>query len=63
MLPMNLCYSPPMSTILIKNIGTLITGKLEGPLRQADSIFIKDGIVQTIGASLRDLLQQSACRF
>ena len=41
-----------MSSILIKNIGTLVTGKLESPLRQADSIFIKDGIVQAIGKGL-----------
>ena len=41
-----------MSSILIKNIGTLVTGKLESPLRQADSIFIKDGVVQAIGSGL-----------
>src|SRR4029450_4716427 len=41
-----------MSSILIKNIGTLVTGKLESPLRQADSIFIKDGVVQAIGNGL-----------
>src|SRR5215813_4442725 len=41
-----------MSSILIKNIGTLVTGKLESPLRQADSIFIKDGVVQGIGKGL-----------
>ena len=41
-----------MSSILIKNIGTLVTGKLESPLRQADSIFIKDGVVQGIGNGL-----------
>jgi len=41
-----------MSSILIKNIGTLVTGKLERPLRQADSILIKDGVVQAIGNGL-----------
>ena len=41
-----------MSSILIKNIGTFVTGKLESPLRQADSIFIKDGVVQAIGNGL-----------
>ena len=51
-----------MTSILMKNIGTLITGKLEGPLRQADLIFIKDGIVQAIGVSFRYLLQQTAFR-
>ena len=35
-----------MASILIKNIGTLVTGKLESPLRRADSIFINDGVIQ-----------------
>ena len=41
-----------MASILVKNIGTFVTGKLESPLRQADSIFIRDGIVQAIGKGL-----------
>jgi enamidase len=41
-----------MPSLLIKNIGTLATGKLESPLRKADSIFIRDGIVQAIGNGL-----------
>jgi enamidase len=41
-----------MASLLVKNIGTLVTGKLESPLRQADSIFIRDGIVQAIGKGL-----------
>jgi len=41
-----------MASLLVKNIGTLVTGKLESPLRQADSIFIRDGIVQAIGKNL-----------
>ena len=41
-----------MASVLIKNIGTLVTGKLESPLRQADSIFIQQGIVQAIGNGL-----------
>jgi enamidase len=48
-----------MSSILIKNIGTLVTGKLEGPLRQADSIFIKDGLVQAIGTGLSQAADQT----
>jgi enamidase len=54
-----LCYSPVMSSILIKNIGTLVTGKLENPLRQADSIFIKDGVVQAIGNGLSQSADQT----
>ena len=47
-----------MSSILIKNIGTLVTGKLESPLRRADSIFIKDGLVQAIGNRLNQVADQ-----
>src|SRR6188474_1210594 len=47
-----------MASILIKNIGTFVTGKLESPLRQADSIFIKDGIVQAIGNNLNQSSDQ-----
>ena len=48
-----------MASILIKNIGTLVTGQLESPLRQADSIFIKDGLVQTIGNGLNQAADQT----
>ena len=48
-----------MSSILIKNIGTLVTGKLENPLRQADSIYIKDGTVQAIGTGLKQAADQT----
>jgi len=47
-----------MASILIKNIGTLITGKLENPLRQADSIFIRDGLVRAIGTRLVEAADQ-----
>jgi enamidase len=41
-----------MASLLIKNIGTLVTGSLENPLRQADSIFVRDGVVRAIGRNL-----------
>ncbi|MGE5304410.1 MAG: amidohydrolase family protein [Alphaproteobacteria bacterium] len=41
-----------MSSLLIKNIGTLVTGDLSRPLRSADSIFIDGGVVQEIGSNL-----------
>jgi imidazolonepropionase-like amidohydrolase len=41
-----------MSSILIKNIGTLVTGDLTRPLRSADSIFIDGGVVKEIGSNL-----------
>src|SRR5918992_1325263 len=47
-----------MPTLLIKNIGTLVTGKLESPLRQADSIFIKDGKIATVGKGLNEKADQ-----
>jgi len=48
-----------MASILIKNIGTLVTGKLESPLRQADSIFINNGLVQAIGTGLTQAADQT----
>src|SRR3970282_2652689 len=41
-----------MASLLVKNIGILVTGRLERPLREADSIFIRDGVVQAIGKGL-----------
>ena len=48
-----------MASILIKNIGTMVTGQLASPLRQADSIFIKDGLVQAIGNGLSQAADQT----
>ncbi|MDP2601004.1 MAG: Enamidase, partial [Deltaproteobacteria bacterium] len=48
-----------MASLRIKNIGTLVTGKLESPLRQADSIFIKDGVIQSIGNGLSQTADQT----
>ena len=47
-----------MGSILVKNIGTFVTGKLESPLRQADAVFIRDGIVQAIGKGLSQAADQ-----
>lgn len=47
-----------MATLLVKNIGTLVTGKLESPLRQADSILVRDGVVQAIGRNLNQAADQ-----
>ena len=41
-----------MSSILIKNIGALVTGKLENPLREANSVLIKNGVVEAIGSGM-----------
>ena len=47
-----------MATILIKNIGTLVTGDLAAPIRQADSIFIKNGLIDAIGNGLNPSADQ-----
>ena len=41
-----------MSSILIKNIGTLVTGDFTRPLRSADSVFIDGPVVKEIGRNL-----------
>jgi enamidase len=41
-----------MSSVLIKNIGILVTGDLRSPLRKADSIYIEDGLIRVIGNGL-----------
>ena len=37
-----------MSTILLKNIGALLSGRLEQPVVDADAVLIKDGIIQCV---------------
>lgn len=39
-----------MSTLLIKNIGKLVTGDLHDPLSKASSLFIEDGLIKEIGS-------------
>ena len=41
-----------MSSVLIKNIGTLVSGDINNPLLQADSIFVENGIISEIGSGL-----------
>ena len=41
-----------MSATLIKNIGTLVTGMIEDPLRDADSILVADGVIREVGNGL-----------
>ena len=48
-----------MASLLIKNIGTLVTGQLARPLRLADSIFIQDGAIQAIGNGLNPAADQT----
>ena len=41
-----------MPSVLIKNIGTLVTGDLRKPIRRADSIYMEDGLVRMIGSGV-----------
>jgi len=41
-----------MTSLLIKNIGTLVTGDLNNPLQRDNSIFIENGVIQAIGNNL-----------
>lgn len=38
-----------MPSVLIRNIGALVTGDLNNPVRRADSIYVEDGRIQEIG--------------
>ena len=41
-----------MSSLLIKNIGVLVTGDLKSPLRSADCAFIDGGVITAIGNNI-----------
>jgi enamidase len=38
-----------MSTVLLKNIGTLVSGKIEKPILEADTIWVEDGVIKRVG--------------
>lgn len=38
-----------MSTVLLKNIGTLVSGKIEKPILEADAIWVEDGVIKRVG--------------
>ena len=38
-----------MSNLLLKNIGTIVSGDIENPIIKGDSIFIEDGKINSIG--------------
>ena len=42
-----------MSNALIKNIGLMLSGEVEGPILQADSIVIAEGLIKEIGNGLQ----------
>lgn len=38
-----------MSTLLMKNIGTLVSGAIADPILPADSIWVEDGVIRKVG--------------
>jgi enamidase len=38
-----------MTTVLLKNIGTLVSGRLDQPLLDADAVTIRDGLIDQVG--------------
>jgi enamidase len=40
---------PPQGKLVIKNIGTLLSGKLEQPVLDADTIVAVDGVIRAVG--------------
>ena len=41
-----------MSTLLIKNIGLMVSGEASNPLLDADSILVRDGLIREVGSGL-----------
>jgi enamidase len=48
-----------MSDILLKNIGTLISGDIANPLLKADAIWIEQGVIKKVGL-LKDMDEKAA---
>ena len=38
-----------MSTLAIKNVGTIISGDLKQPILKANTVIVKDGIIEEMG--------------
>jgi enamidase len=39
-----------MSSVLLKNIGTLVSGNIESPLLKADAVWVEEGLIQQVGS-------------
>ncbi len=48
-----------MATVLIKNIGTMLSGDIENPILQADALWIEEGLIKKAGY-LEDLNEKDA---
>ncbi len=40
-----------MSIVMLKNIGTLVTGDINNPILSADAVWIEDGLISKVGAA------------
>ena len=38
-----------MTTVLLKNIGTLVSGRLKEPVLNSDAVLIKKGLIDRVG--------------
>ena len=38
-----------MPSVLIRNIGAIVSGDLAAPLLEADSVYIEDGVIHEVG--------------
>jgi len=48
-----------MSKVLLKNIGTLVSGDIEKPILQGDAIWIEEGLIKKVGF-LKDMDEKAA---
>lgn len=48
-----------MANLLLKNIGTLVSGNMEEPILHADAIWIEEGLIKKVG-SLKDMDEKTA---
>ncbi|PKN24243.1 MAG: Enamidase [Deltaproteobacteria bacterium HGW-Deltaproteobacteria-21] len=48
-----------MSNLLLKNIGTLVSGDIANPLLKADAIWIEEGVIRKVGL-LKDMDERAA---
>jgi enamidase len=48
-----------MSKVLLKNIATLVSGKIDEPILQADAIWIDEGVIKKVG-NLQDMDESDA---
>ncbi len=38
-----------MGDLLVENVGTLVTGALETPQRDAETVYVRDGVIESVG--------------